>query len=88
MMRATLLLAAMAVTLVTGCSRETKSAKRSAELRVLCGSSMATPAQVVGELFRTNHQVEVTFDLGGSETLLPKVQAGAPADIFICHDPF
>ena len=88
MIPAMLLLAAMAVALATGCSRTPQSAKEAAELRVLCGSSMATPAQVVGELFRTNHQIEVTFDLGGSETLLPKVLAGTRADVFICHDPF
>ena len=83
----------IATCLVTGCSPDTQSRresppKESNELRVLCGSSMAGPAQAVGELFRTNHRVQVTFDLGGSETLLPKVLAGVPADIFICHDPF
>ncbi len=77
-----------ALILVCGCSRRQPSREPAAELRILCGSSMATPGQTIAELFRTNHQAQVMVDLGGSETLLPKILAGAPADIFICHDPF
>ncbi len=71
-----------------GCSREPSSAVKRPELRVLCGSSMAEPGQVVCRRFKQDHGVEVLVDLGGSETLLPRVLSGAPADIFICHDPF
>ena len=42
----------------------------------------------LGDRFKALHGVEVEVDLGGSETLLPKILAGAAADIFICHDPF
>jgi molybdate transport system substrate-binding protein len=57
-------------------------------LRVLCGSSMADPGREVAETLRKDLDTEVELDLGGSETLLPKVLADAPADVFICHDPF
>ena len=73
---------------LVGCSRSTNSTPSSVELRVLCGSSMATPAQEAVRLFQENHATRVSLDLGGSETLLPKILAGAPADIFLCHDPF
>ena len=74
--------------LAGGCSRETQSPNKPAELRVLCGSSMAGPAQILCQRFKESHSVEVLVDLGGSETLLPRILSGAPADIFICHDPF
>ena len=77
-----------AVLLVAACSRQPNSTRKPAECRVLCGSSMAGPAQKVVELFRKRHQAEVLLDVGGSETLLPKILAGVPADVFICHDPF
>lgn len=68
--------------LAAGCGRPT------ANLRVLCGSSMAEPVQEIGKDFAAREGVPVEYDLGGSETLLPKIQAGAQADIFVCHDPF
>ena len=49
---------------------------------------MATPAQELAPLFKAQTGTDLLFDLGGSETLLPKVLADAPADAFICHDPF
>ncbi len=70
--------------LLAGCSPQAKRA----ELRVLCGDSMAAPAQSLADIFKTNRGVDVLMDLGGSETLLPRVLTGAPADVFICHDPF
>ncbi len=74
--------------LAGGCSRETQPAAKPAALRVLCGSSMATPAQILCRRFKENQGVEALVDLGGSETLLPRILSGASADIFICHDPF
>jgi molybdate transport system substrate-binding protein len=49
---------------------------------------MAEVAQELAHAFGAEQRCEVTFDLGGSETLLPKVAAGTTADVFICHDPF
>lgn len=57
-------------------------------LRVLCGSSMATPGQEIARTFADRHSAVAECDLGGSETLLPKVLTGGNADLFICHDPF
>jgi molybdate transport system substrate-binding protein len=48
---------------------------------------MATPIQELAPQFETLHG-PVLLDLGGSETLLPRVLAGASADVFVCHDPF
>lgn len=79
MLAALLLAAGMAC----GCGRAGP-----AQLRVLCGSSMAAPIQELGQEFGRVHGVTVEFDLGGSETLLPKILAGVPADIYVCHDPF
>ncbi len=44
--------------------------------------------QEVVRRFEQRQGVKVILDLGGSETLLPKILAGAAADIFVCHDPF
>jgi ABC-type molybdate transport system substrate-binding protein len=79
-------LALLSLLLSEGCDRQRDA--NSALLRVLCGSSMATPAQIIGPLFTAHTRTQVLFDLGGSETLLPRVKSGAAADVFICHDPF
>ncbi len=71
--------------LVAGCNQATTPAR----LRVLCGSSMAEPMKLIADAFQAERGGQVEFDLGGSETLLPKVlTATAPGDVFVCHDPF
>lgn len=72
--------------LLTGCGKP--SSHEQGTLRVLCGSSMATPVQETGRQFGETRKVQVEYDLGGSETLLPKILAGARGDVFVCHDPF
>jgi molybdate transport system substrate-binding protein len=80
--------ALVSVLLLSGCGQSSSVAQKQ-RLRVLCGSSMAEPAQVAGKSFtQLQPGVNVEYDFGGSETLLPKVLAGAEADIYICHDPF
>lgn len=69
--------------LIAGCGRQESSG-----LRILCGSSMAAPMQALARQFTQETGVPVELDLGGSETLLPKILAGAPADVYVCHDPF
>jgi len=83
------LFAALAVLLgaVVACSSGSRVAGKPA-FRVLCGSSMATPMQEIGAVFAQERNVDVQYDFGGSETLLPKVIAGVQADIYVCHDPF
>ena len=49
---------------------------------------MAAPMQELAKQFTTAHQAPIEFDLGGSETLLPKILTGVRADLFVCHDPF
>ena len=72
----------------TGCNQNPTAPAPEASLRVLCGSSMAAPMQELAPKFTAEHKAPIEFDLGGSETLLPKILAGARADIFVCHDPF
>ncbi len=76
-------MALLALLLAVGCGQ-----KESPPLRILCGSSMAAPMQELAPQFTRETGIAVEFDLGGSETLLPKILAGAPADIYVCHDPF
>jgi molybdate transport system substrate-binding protein len=68
----------------TGCGRR-ESGNR---VRVLCGTSMAQPMQEIADAFKEAKGVVVEFDLGGSETLLPKVLLGSAGDVYVCHDPF
>jgi molybdate transport system substrate-binding protein len=72
--------------LIAGCQQGEHAALP--PLRVLCGSSMAQPVQEIGKTFGQRHGVIIEYDLGGSETLLPKIITGAAADIYVCHDPF
>ena len=74
--------------LAVGCNRESNLARSGTELRVLCGSSMATPGQTISKLFTEKQGAQVLVDLGGSETLLLRILTEAAADIFICHAPF
>jgi molybdate transport system substrate-binding protein len=72
----------------TGCSKSPTSQPPEAKLRVLCGSSMAAPVQELAKQFAAARQAQFEIDLGGSETLLPKILTGVRADLFVCHDPF
>ena len=71
-----------------GCNRRPSPSQAPAELRILCGSSMSEPVQEIGRVFAERRKAQVVYDMGGSETLLPRVLAGATADVFVCHDPF
>jgi molybdate transport system substrate-binding protein len=73
--------------LAAGCGNRSSSSAP-ATLRVLCGSSMAAPVQELGLEFSQARNARIEYDLGGSETLLPKILAGVRADVFVCHDPF
>jgi molybdate transport system substrate-binding protein len=68
----------------TGCERP----EAGNQVRVLCGTSMAQPMKEIADAFAEAKGVAVEFDLGGSETLLPKVLVSSPGDIYVCHDPF
>jgi molybdate transport system substrate-binding protein len=81
--RLTLLVAAVVLAGANGCSKSPPPP----EFRVLCGSSMSPPLEEIQPWFEKEHG-PVAVDLGGSETLLPRVLAGTSADVFICHDPF
>lgn len=71
-----------------GCGQKSSPPEPGTVLRVLCGSSMSTPIQELARDFGSKREVGIEFDLGGSETLLPKILTGVRADVFVCHDPF
>ena len=50
-----------------------KSGTAKPSLRILCGVSMAQPIQEIGQAFGRKHNIEVVYDMGGLETLLPRV---------------
>ena len=79
---------ALAVCAGTGCTPHDAPSSKPVELRILCGSSMAAPGQEIVRLFKQQQAIPAFLDLGGSETLLPRILAHAAADVFICHDPF
>lgn len=83
-MRRAALPALAAALLIASCSRPATSP----QLRILCGSSMAKPTRKIADAFTAARGVGVEFDLGGSETLLPKVLASNAGDVYVCHDPF
>jgi molybdate transport system substrate-binding protein len=74
--------------LAAGCDKSSSGKPATGTLRILCGSSMAAPVQELASPFGETQNARLELDLGGSETLLPKILAGARADIFVCHDPF
>lgn len=78
----------MILALCAGCRDRAAGPAARPTLRVLCGSSMSAPVQQLAREFAATNDVEIALDTGGSETLLPKILAGAPADIYVCHDPF
>ena len=70
--------------LAAGCAKPAPENR----LRILCGTSMAKPMQKIAKEFERANAATVEFDLGGSETLLPKVLTSEPGDLYVCHDPF
>jgi len=77
-------LAAVLALFIAGCAKPAAENR----LRVLCGTSMAKPMQKIAKEFEKTNAATVEFDLGGSETLLPKVLVSDPGDVYVCHDPF
>ena len=61
---------------------------QTARIRLLCGTSMSEPVKALVNRFETDTEIHVELTLGGSETLLPQVELGVPADIFVGHAPF
>jgi molybdate transport system substrate-binding protein len=88
MKRSALAFALALSVLSTGCGKQPAPQPPQSKLRVLCGSSMATPVQELAKQFAADRHAQIEFDLGGSETLLPKILTGVSADLFVCHDPF
>ncbi|NIA15108.1 MAG: molybdate ABC transporter substrate-binding protein [Nitrospiraceae bacterium] len=81
-----LLVAAVTGTLILGCSQE--KAAQDAEVKVLCGSSMAEPVAKLAEAFEAETGIKAVLTLGGCETLFPQLELGTPADVFVGHAPF
>jgi len=86
-MRATIVFVMFMLVCAAGCGRSPGGTPKR-QLVIFCGSSMIEPMNEISRTFAEERRVNVTTDTGGSETLLPRVLAGAAADVFVCHDPF
>lgn len=52
-------------------------------LTISAAVSLTDALEEIKEIYEKNHQVELTFNLGGSGTLAQQIEQGAPADLFI-----
>jgi len=85
----------IATFILSGCGKERPAsgseisgADVSSELVILVGNSFIPPTeQFIAEL-REQTNISATFTTGGSEDLLPHIQAEQVGDIFITHDPY
>lgn len=62
--------------------------KTKEELVILCGNSFIPPMEKLCDLFKEKTGISATTTTGGSEDLLPQIQAARKGDIFITHDPY
>jgi molybdate transport system substrate-binding protein len=81
-MKQTMMVAVCAAMLAAGCGPSGET------LHVLSGSSMTEPMEELCKMFEIETGVSIELTLGGCETLFPQIELGAPADVFIGHDPF
>ncbi|MFH1440747.1 MAG: substrate-binding domain-containing protein [Candidatus Omnitrophota bacterium] len=58
------------------------------EILVYCGNSMMPAVEEIAKEYEKRYNEKVTFNTGGSETLLPAIILSGKGDIFVCHDPF
>ncbi len=89
MLRYLLAITCAGAVLAAGCGPKTPAPPSGGQtLRVLCGSSMSEPLNRLAPGFEKEFGAKVELTLGGCETLLPQVELGAPADVFVGHAPF
>lgn len=73
-------------TVIVGCSNENTKPEDTTDKTKIMISAAISLTDALGEIktiYEKNHQVELTFNLGGSGSLAQQIQQGAPSDIFI-----
>ncbi|MDY0168958.1 MAG: substrate-binding domain-containing protein [Thermoguttaceae bacterium] len=85
----------LALGALAGCGARTSpnegggpSSGDAAELVILVGNSFIPPTERLLEEFTTATGIHATYTTGGSEDLLPHVEAKRQGDVFITHDPY
>ena len=68
---------------LVGCSNGTTNSEEKTKLMVSAAVSLTEALEEIKTLYEEEHNVELTFNLGGSGSLAQQIQQGAPADIFI-----
>ncbi|APC49964.1 molybdate ABC transporter substrate-binding protein [Virgibacillus halodenitrificans] len=63
--------------------QEKNNKKESESLTVSAAISLTDALDEIKELYENDHDVNLTFNLGGSGKLAQQIQHGAPADVFI-----
>jgi molybdate transport system substrate-binding protein len=76
-------IAGLLTLLLAGCTATPKSPVGVTTLTVFAASSLTDAFTEIGTTYEEAHPgVDVTFSLGGSQTLRTQIEAGAPADVF------
>lgn len=87
-----IILAVVILVLIGGLFFSLQSLNRGAaqgkEILVYCGNSMMPAVEEIAKEYERRYNVRITFNTGGSETLLPAIILSGKGDIFVCHDPF
>ncbi len=79
----------LALGTLTGCGVPTaRDGGDSPELVILVGNSFIPPTEQLLKEFTAATGIRATYTTGGSEDLLPHVEAKRQGDVFITHDPY
>jgi molybdate transport system substrate-binding protein len=82
-----LLVVAIALTLISGCSSTEEAATGNTKIMVFAAASLKKTFTDIGEEFKTeNPGASVEFSFAGSSDLVTQLTQGAPADVFASAD--
>lgn len=81
-------MAALALSLAAGCSRQERRAKGGEEILVLCGGSMRAPLEELKRRYAETSDDVIVTTYGGSGELCAQIQNTGKGDLYLCHDPF
>lgn len=84
-----LLTTSLALTLLSGCSSQSKTAAEpTVELTISAAASLKDALTDIQQDFEKHHpQIKLTYNFGASGALQKQIEQGAPADIFISAAP-
>lgn len=70
------------IILLIGCANQNEETEK-VSLTISAAVSLTDALEEIKEIYQEEHDVELTFNLGGSGSLAQQIQQGAPADVFI-----